>query len=463
MSNSPKYSVLWIDDDIEKKKDLKFLEGYQEIAGGHNIFLEPYSNWRDAEKELRQRFNQFSAIILDANCGVDPGDIEDSTFISFVLPSLTAVFEERKQIIPWFILSAGTMDNFEFVIKSAQRLHQKYEEWGQMLYIKDAPDDDPKNPEKLFEKIENLAKDQSSGAVLSRHSDLLEYMGEGKLIDKRARTLLLKMLSALYYPAENLHYEYAGNPLRKVIEFLFRAARKVGLLPDECFDGDEIKLQLASLFLAGKSISYDREDKSKQIRWGKPGDAIFPNDISEILKYVLNSYVNPESHTSEEESYLIDAQKKELFFGCVFQICHVIKWFGAFVDAHPDKDENLKMHQRIIQPTKQSKKKKDKTEIKTEETQDKVEPSNSEKEPEQVKPTVKDIIGKSNYVLNEGAGLCIIIDSVKCKLPEECKSSAAIGKKAKIENAILNEDKDADKYPFIITKLVIEEDDNAQQ
>ena len=455
MSNSPKYSVLWIDDDIEKKKDLKFKEGYQEIAAGHNIFLEPYSNWRDAEKELRQRFSQFSAIILDANCCVDPGDIEDSTFISFVLPSLRAVFEERKQVIPCFILSAGTMDNFEFVIKSAQRHHQKYEEWGQMLYIKDVPDDDPKNPEKLFEKIENLAKDQSNSAVLSRHSDLLEYMGEGKLIDKRARTLLLKMLGALYYPAENLHYEYAGNPLRKVIEFLFRAARKVGLLPDECFDGDEIKLQLASLFLAGKSISYDREDKSKQIRWGKPGDTIFPNDISEILKYVLNNYVNPESHTSEEESYLIDAQKKELFFGCVFQICHVIKWFGAFVDAHPDKDQNLAMHRRVVMNSKPSPKMKDNKEPVLSAKQKAPTYSNAQGMKQEPKVVTDDLVGKTNFVLTGRNCVFIMVGSVKCKLSDECKSNGLIGKSIKIVEAVKNEGNDSGEYPFIITKLTI--------
>lgn len=457
-----KYRVLWVDDDIEKKKDLKFKEGYQEIAAGHDIRLVAYSNWLDAEKDLRKQFNHFSAIILDANCGVGPGDGEDSTFITIVLPTLMQLFEERKRFIPWFILSAGTMDNFDFVIKTARHHHKKYkEEWGEMLYKKDVPDDDPANSENLFAKIQELAKDQSSNIVLFRHRDVFKYLGEEELIDKRARNTLLKMLSALYYPEENLNYEYAGNPLRKVVEFLFRAARKVGLLPEECFEGEQVKIQLASLFLAGKSISYDREDKSKQIRWGEEGESIFPDDISEILRYVLNKYVNPDSHTSEEEPYLIDAQNKELFLGCVFQICHVIKYFGVFVEKHPDKGKNLAMHQRITRPTKTSKKKKDNTETKTEETQDKAEPATAEKGSEQVKLTVEDIIGKSNYVLNEGAGLCIIIDSIKCKLSEECKSTIAIGKKAKIENAIKNEDKDTSNYPFIITKLIIEE--NIQQ
>ena len=60
------------------------------------------------------------------------------------------------------------------------------------------------------------------------------------------------------------------------------------------------------------------------------------------------------SHTSEENEYtindkdlIIDESEKELFFGYVLQLCHVIKFFGHFVETHNNKEENLKMIKKV--------------------------------------------------------------------------------------------------------------------
>ena len=450
------YRVLWVDDDPT------IVDGMKANADEYGLDLHHFYNWSDAKKDLLDNFAEYTAIILDAYCKNDAGEKEDETFITTVLPELTNIFGEKKRPIAWYILSAGTMSSFEFVIKSAERSRSEFaENWGAMLYLKDVPDENAKSSRALFENIKTFAPTAHYNIILSHHSETFRYIGEGKLIDKRARKKLLQMLDALYFPEDNQKFEFAGNPLRKIIEYLFRAAKKVGLLPDECFDGDEIKLQLASLFFAGKGISYDRGHKEKMVRWGNQGtqkdgsdaDQIFPQSISDILKYVLNQYVNPDSHTSENEPFLVDEQNKELFFGCVLQICHVIKWFGAYVERNHDAAKNKAMHRYYEVALDKGKPTTKKEQKKSEEKL--AEMTKREDANPAPKPiSAEELVGKSGRVLNGKKGLYVHADA-KCKVVAELKPQLTIGKSVIIEAVESNTGKDAEEYPFIITKLTI--------
>ena len=214
MAVADTYKVLWVDDDenivVSTKLD----------AEDYNLELVHFSNWEEAEISLRKHFDEYSAIILDANCKINKDSLEQEEFITAVLPSLSILFGEKRRSIPWFLLSAGTMSNFNSIVTGAKYQHSKHEEeWGNMLYLKDVPDDDEHNSSFLFQNIQRIAKDQSFNVVLFRHREVFSYMGKDKLIDSRARKLMLRMLSALYYPEENIKYEFEGNPLRKVIEY----------------------------------------------------------------------------------------------------------------------------------------------------------------------------------------------------------------------------------------------------
>ena len=44
----------------------------------------------------------------------------------------------------------------------------------------------------------------------------------------------------------------------------------------------------------------------------------------------------------------INENEKELFFGYVLQLCHVIKFFGHFAEAHEDKAMNLSMIKKVF-------------------------------------------------------------------------------------------------------------------
>lgn len=351
MTNEMIYKVLWIDDDTS------IIEGCQTKADLYNIDLCPVNNWEDAEKLLKDNFEDYSAIILDAECKMTANDPEECGFINKLLPRLINIFSKRQTYIPWYILSAATMDGFSFVMDSAQYNRAEYEkEWGRMVYSKSSPEESDNSKEKLFENIQRVASNQISNIVLFRYQDTFQYLGEGKLICKEARNIMLKMLCNLYYPESNPHFEYQGNPLRKVMEYIFRAAHNLGLLPNDCFERvGQLNLLDANRYMSGKNTTHSqlRYGKEGDYKNGIVGDTIFPHYLGNITKNILN-FANANSHTSEVNEYAIndndltiDENEKELFFGYVLQLCHVIKFFGHFAETHHDKEENLKMIKKV--------------------------------------------------------------------------------------------------------------------
>ena len=434
---SIEYKVLWVDDD------LSIVSGTQLNAEDYHLKLDHYSNWEEAEKALRKDFDGYSAIILDANCKIKKADVEQEEFITAVLPSLLSIFGEKRRTIPWYMLSAGTMSMFQSIVTGAKYQHAKHEEeWGNMLYLKDAPDDSEQCSSKLFANIERVAKDQAMNVVLYRHSDVFQYLGKDKLIDSRARKLMLKMLSALYYPEENIKYEYAGNPLRKVLEYVFRAARKKGLLAEECFDSrDHIVLQDASRYMGGLTVNcYESKKIKYTTRYGNAGtgkegaggDTIFPDDIAMISKNTLN-YTSSDSHTEEDEPFFIDEANKELFFSFVMQVCHLIKWFGKYVELHPDVNANKQMQQILPPPPEKNQNKKQFLDQRTSTEQ---------------QTLSKDKIIGMTYLITKVNGVSVCGKS--CKLSDQLKNRSGAVTITALED---NSGDDKEVYPYIVTEV----------
>ena len=201
----------------------------------------------------------------------------------------------------------------------------------------------------MYKNIVKVAKKQANNIVLFRHNDVFAYLGKDSLIDEQARKLMLSMLGALYFPEEHTNYVYEGNPLRKVMEYIFRAANKVGLLPKECFErDDQINLLESNRYMSGMNTkhSHIRYGKAGDDSEGKGGETIFPPYLGNITKNIIE-FGSIDSHTNEAFPYTIDDKdltltenEKELFFSYVLQLCHVIKFFGKFAEQNPDISAN---------------------------------------------------------------------------------------------------------------------------
>ena len=345
------YKVLWVEDD------LSIIQGYQITAEAKYIKLDVATNWEEAEDKLRINFNEYSAIILDAQCKIKKEDkVASKLFLGHASVRLSRIFGEKHKFIPWYVLSAGTMDDFGVVLELINtEERQNFDSlWGPLKYIKAARrkvgEEMIDEEEVLFDNIKRVASSTGINTVLFRHSDVFKYLGEERVFGYiKARTYMLKMLSALYYPEENLNFVYEGNPLRKVIEYIFRGANKVGLLPDDCFDSKgHIILLDASRFMGGLDTNvYEGRKIIRKVRYGQPGtgkegdggDSIFNKQVAMFVQNILN-YANMESHTNEDEPYVIEENKKEIFFGYVLQLCHVIKWLGNYIESNSDIEVN---------------------------------------------------------------------------------------------------------------------------
>lgn len=336
------YKVLWIDDQNLDFQGCRtsFFNGMQLYAENWDIELVPFTNWEDGASELRRNINDYSAIILDAYCRLTNQGIEDDIFISAVLVELNTIFTSTGRKIPWYIFSAGTMEGFRSQIRTAEYYHLP--EWGNMLYVKTAIEDSIEHKSKMFENIRRVAIDQSINVILHKHDDVFCLLGSGKVIDsEEARWLMRSMLSVLYYPEEFHNYEFGGNPIRKVIEHLFRSARDRGLLPEVFFNDNRIAMQWASRFMAGQTVEIDSNGSA--VRWGNNEDSIFPKEEAAIVKNLL-LYANVNSHTQEEDNnpWRIDIDKRYLFNAYLCSLCYIIKWYGEYVRKHKDYDTNLR-------------------------------------------------------------------------------------------------------------------------
>lgn len=435
------YKVLWVDDDES------IIHAYATLAEvNYNLSLDVAPDWETAEEKLRVHFREYSAIILDANCKLNKSDSKPSeSFLGQASVRLSRIFGEKHEFIPWYILSAGTMNQFDTVlalINTEERQNMEFV-WGELLYRKDSLGED--GPDALFKRIVEVSNDKTINKVLLRHADVFKYLGKGKLIDYvQARNYMLKMLSALYNPEENLNFEYEGNPLRKVLEYVFRTAHYYGLLPNECIDNQgHIVLLDASRFMGGLNINcYQGRNVTQQIRYGtagegkdgRNGDSIFTQDVAMYVKNILN-FSSSDSHTNRVEIYSIKDDIKELFFSYVLQLSHIIKWFGKYIEEHPNKEENKERIQVV------------------ESISFVASPINTKKDTSLCisnTPTKESIIGTAGIAMYIGNVVAI---KGCCKLL--AKDKKYVLKNIKIVELSDNTEVDKVKFPYVITKFEV--------
>ena len=441
------YKVLWVEDD------LTIIQGYQITAESKDLELDVATNWEEAEKKLRINFNEYSAIILDAQCKIKKDDkVASKLFLGHASVRLSRIFGEKHKFIPWYVLSAGTMDDFSVVLEliNTEERQSFNSLWGNLKYIKAAEFEieGKKVPQEevLFDNIKRVSSTTGINTVLFRHAEVFKYLGEGRIFDYiKARTYMLKMLSALYYPEENLNFVYEGNPLRKVIEYIFRGANKYGLLPNDCFDTNgHIVLLDASRYMAGLEVNvYDGRTIKHKVKYGEIGESIFNQEIAMFVKNILN-FSSSDSHTNEDDPYVIEEDKKEIFFGYVLQLCHVVKWVGHYIEFNPDVEVNRSKTKVVsIETVATTKTKEDYTEkvmVKPEE------------KPIEI-PVIETLEGSIANIAYHRCGK--LACGPYCKL--DSKWSSNIGKKATIKSLEPNKGKDSKDLPYIATEIVIAE------
>ncbi len=310
-----KYLVLWFDDEHESLETLK------DDALNFGIVLKGYKNADDGLYELEHN-PEYDAVIVDGlffNSRSHTGDaVDNSAFgrVAFCLKTM----KEKGKIIPWFIFS------------------------GQPSFIKERND-----------LVKILAdKDFGNGKVYDKNSDedFDELCGEiiksaGKIEDTRLKHKYANVFavctkkyigpqatSDLLTILKNDNIEHAPadsrlffNPLRKIMDDLFIACNKYGLLPD-VFVKPSIALNESSKFLSGSA------EKGYQLDL-----PVFPKVVSDNVRNIL-AVCQPGSHRSEIDSFVTEVNSSYLLLSCTYQLFDVLLWFKAFIDKNEDIESN---------------------------------------------------------------------------------------------------------------------------
>lgn len=347
MSDKVFYKVLLVDDNKALGTSL------QPQAEQYCLDLQQCECWEDSKRVLSNKndFLEWDAIILDARCVDRKGSPADLHFLQCALRDINVFCERYNSKIPWYVLTAGGKEDFEFVMEDVRRIPRDEKEWGKMLYFKDKPcDENGKDDiDYLFENIQKAAPLRTRNKIKHQYSALFEVMKSCQF-EPESEDIMISVLSALHFPEENKGFDPVlyYNRLRQMVEYLFRAANKIGLLPDYFIEGGKVNLQGSSLYLDDKPFTPSKDSTILSIRYGEEGERVFHKNIAGIVKNVL-SVTSHHSHTieidkeDEEEllAYYLETRSPNLLFGYALQLCEVIIWFGNYAKSHNNKEANL--------------------------------------------------------------------------------------------------------------------------
>lgn len=315
-----KFEVIWIDDEWEKMDAFK-----EECEVIHQIYLHPFRTQKAGMDEFDKNPKKWDAIILDAKM-FDESENE--------VPRLDGLRKAVQHInektllrkVPYFI-STGQPDLMD---------NETFEQAFGTYYIKERDD------QKLINDIKNIASQSTRFQVKTNYIDAIEQL---ESIDAWCCEKILDILEAMHFPEKDIDPLLYYNPLRQTLEYIFRKANKVNIIPDEFIgkEKDDVNLNQCVQFLSGGNADWIG------IRFGGAKESVVPVHIKNMMFQVLNlGNINSHSRTlSDDEQKMLGAYFKEnvcnsqyLIYGLALQICEIAVFMGKYIETHKDTNKN---------------------------------------------------------------------------------------------------------------------------
>lgn len=315
-----RYRVLWFDDKFRE------LEIIKEGALLENILLVGYDNADDGIKELESNISLYDAVLIDGLFYEKSGQNEDD-LITVKDEALRKVFLSLERIsvikkMPSFILSGQ-----KSFTKEINRVADVFK--NNKVYDK-TNDEDLKQ---LWLDIKAEADQQIDAQVKHDYHSVFEVCSE-KYVGFEATKPLLQILKSIKQPFENFDDELYFTQIRIIVESVFRAANKYGLLHDACIDNGKVNLTESSLFLAGENTKYANVKCAK-----KHFNPIISKSVVSIL-FITGAA----SHTVDPQlknninlaEYRKIIKTPYLLYSLAFQVMDLLIWFKSYIDSNND-------------------------------------------------------------------------------------------------------------------------------
>jgi hypothetical protein len=305
-----KYKVVWFDDECDMLPLIK------ESASLNDIYLIGYNNAEDGIKELEVNILNYDAAVVDGIFFRKHGqqaDAKNQNALADVALALERLMDKKK--LPWFILSGQT---------SFTKERNSFADAFKDNKVFDKLNDEDLNT--LWISIKLEADQQTETQIRHKYQRVFDVCVEKYIGSEGASHLLTILIN------ENLEnaFENPGlyfNPLRKIIEDLFVAFNKYGLLPD-VFIKSSVALTESSKFLSGLM------EKNYQL------DApVFPKVVSDNVRNIL-AVCQPAAHRAEIDTFVSQVNSPYLLLSVTYQLLDVLLWFKGFVDSNGDIEAN---------------------------------------------------------------------------------------------------------------------------
>lgn len=315
-----KYKVIWFDDEHENfqsMKDEALLEKVQLIG---------YSNAKDGIPELKNNYKAYDAVILDGlfltSTEHSGTDMDQTAFgeVAKVINELKA----KGIIMPWFIYSGQISfvkdkNVLVDVLKDSSFANGK-------VFDKNKDDDF----DELLIEIKRAADNQIISQYRHKYPNAFALCSDQYLGDKQFDRVL-KIIQDIENAEKIENSQDQLNPLRKIVEAIFKKLSDKRLIPEEIFNNPGW-INGCSYFLANKHIGF------------KQNDVYVLPVIAENFHRLLN-IIQDASHGEGNlnlgvDKYIADQKNHYLYISCIYLLLDIMDWFKKFVDNNPDNDKN---------------------------------------------------------------------------------------------------------------------------
>lgn len=302
-------NVLWIDDRHAEMRDFKVR------AEQLGVKLHPYRSSEKGLAALEERLHFFDAVLLDGLFALNE-EQEEGTERLNALSIAVARLNQLKNI-----------KNFKHFILTGQETLEQSEQFKDMFgdfYLKR----DPKSVQQLFKDLRLAAEAMADTQIRHRFQRVFEVCTD-RYIGEAAASELLIILRRENDEASITEATSRITAIRKIIEDLFRACNREGLVPEAFITGN-VKLSATSKFLSGIT-----EDGYKLA----PGTV--PDLVGSLIKNIL-AVAQPASHRAQVDAHMTAVHSPYLLYSITYTLLDVLLWFKSFVDARagaPDKPD----------------------------------------------------------------------------------------------------------------------------
>lgn len=294
------------------------------MAAQHGFEVTWFKTWEQAKAPVRER--RFKAVILDAKGQIDEhSPIEDIDHLT----------EARRDLDQW----KGANIHIPYVINTGFDEGSTRQRRDERRYLKG-------NEKELYAELKVLVDRSNEQALRDRYKDVFTVL-RNPYLDPLAEPLFMNALLFVERGDKSGGDRLFMNQLRQVIEHLFFAVHRQGMLPD-VLAKPRINQRLSALYLRGERVLYPSRSTAKVALQcdRKPMPKIIADALDNILRVTSES--SHADETIEDTNYMFDSREAlqehgvtpYLLSTIVFQLMDVLVWFKRIADANPDPKAN---------------------------------------------------------------------------------------------------------------------------